>query len=80
MKKLLAISFLLVFALSVFPVTNVNAGGPIVFDVEGKPVGTFCKVEKVDVCVVAMTEEDCTKLGGEKADSCSIAEKAEDKN
>ena len=78
MKKLLAISFLLVLGLSAFPVTDVNAG--FALGVEGKPVGTFCKVEKVDVCVVAMTEEDCTKLGGEKADSCSIAEKAEDKN
>ncbi len=75
MKTLLAISFLLVLGLSVFPVTDVNAG--LIFGVEGKPIGTFCKVEKVDVCVLAMTEEDCTKLGGEKVDSCSMAEKKE---
>jgi hypothetical protein len=83
MKKLLAISFLLVFALSAFSGTDVNASGGGVFPPlgnDGKPIGTFCIVEKVDVCVIAMTEEDCTKLGGEKADSCSIAEKAEDKN
>ncbi len=42
--------------------------------------GLFCEVEKLDVCVMARTEEDCTKLGGVKADSCSMAEKAEDKN
>ncbi len=77
MKTLLAISFLLVFALSAFSVTYVNAGILAHFGVEGKPVGTFCKVEKVDVCVLAMTEEDCTKLGGEKVDSCSMAEKKE---
>jgi len=74
MKKLLAISFLLVFALSAFSGTDVNAATRV-FDAEGKPVGTFCKVEKVDVCVVAMTEEDCTKLGGEKVDSCMTQEK-----
>jgi hypothetical protein len=78
MKTLLAISFLLVFALSAFSVTDVNAGASgLVFGVDGKPVGTFCKVEKVDVCVLAMSEEDCTKLGGEKVDSCSMAEKKE---
>jgi len=77
MKKLLAISFLLVLGLSVFPVTDVKAGGFLPLGVEGKPLGTFCKVEKVDVCVLAMTEEDCTKLGGEKVDSCSMAEKKE---
>jgi len=78
MKKLLAISFLLVFALLAVSVTDVNAGVPLEeFGVEGKPIGTFCKVEKVDVCVMAMTEEDCTKLGGEKVDSCSMAEKKE---
>ena len=77
MIKLLAISFLVILGLSVFPVTNVNAIK--FFDAEDKPVGTFCKVEKADVCVLTMSEEDCTKLGGEKVDSCSVAEKAEDK-
>ncbi len=84
MKKLLAISFLLVLGLSVFPVTDVFGDAAeekheIEFGVEDKQIGTFCKVEKVDVCVLAMTEEDCTKLGGEKADSCSTPEEAEDK-
>ena len=41
--------------------------------------GLFCEVQKLDVCVMAQTKEDCTKLGGEKVDSCSMAEKAEDK-
>ena len=41
-------------------------------------VGLFCEVEKVGVCVTAQTEEDCTKLDGEKVDRCSMAEKAED--
>ena len=84
MKKLLAISFLLVFSLFVFSGMDVNAQGPgagdpsIVWDAEGVPGGTFCKVEKIHVCVLAMTEEDCTKLGGEKVDGCRLAEQAED--
>jgi len=45
----------------------------------GGTVGLFCEVEKVDVCVMTQTDGDCTKLGGEKVDSCSMAEKAEDK-
>ena len=84
MKTLLAISFLLVFALSVFSATDVFGQDDekmreIQLGVEDKPIGTFCKVEKIDVCVLAMTEEDCTKLGGEKVDGCSMPEKAEDK-
>ncbi len=85
MKELLAISFLLVFALSVFSGMDANAQGAgagdssIVWDTEGNPVGTFCKVERVDVCVVAMSEEDCAKIGGEKAGNCPMPEKTEDK-
>jgi hypothetical protein len=75
MKTLLAISFLLVFALSAFSATDVFGEDDEKMGVEGKPIGTFCIVEKVDVCVIAMTEEDCTKLGGEKADSCMTQEK-----
>jgi len=73
------IRFLLVFALSAFSSGQLfdRFGNALqAFDAEGKPIGLICKVEKVDVCVLAMTEEDCTKLGGEKADSCSMAEKA----
>ncbi len=32
--------------------------------------GMSCNVEGAEVCVVAHTEEDCTKLGGKKADAC----------
>ncbi len=95
MKKLLAISFLLVLGLSAFPVTYVKSTTPgfqdqgIIPSLEDRPspgtltpggtVGLFCEVEKVDVCVMAQTGEDCTKLGGKKVDSCSMAEKTEDK-
>ncbi len=48
-----------------------------VFLSPGGTVGLFCEVEKVDVCVMTQTEEDCTKLGGKKVDSCSMAEKAD---
>ena len=40
---------------------------------DGAP-GLFCKVEKADVCVMARTEEDCTKLGGVKVDTCEAPE------
>lgn len=73
MSKKLLVGLLLVLA---FSGTYVNAG-IVGFDAEGKPIGTFCKVEKVDVCVVAMSEEDCTKLGGQKVDSCPMPEKEE---
>ena len=36
--------------------------------------GVFCKVEDPDVCVIAQSEEDCKKLGGEKVDSCPMPE------
>lgn len=39
------------------------------------PTGLFCYVESPGVCVIAQTEEDCTKLGGVKAESCPVPEK-----
>jgi len=39
------------------------------------PPGLFCYVESPGVCVIARTEEDCTKLGGVKAESCPTPEK-----
>ena len=55
-----------------------GTGGETLHFAPGGQVGLFCEVEKVGVCVTAQTEEDCTKLGGEKVDSCSMAEKADD--
>ncbi len=85
MKKFLAISFLLVFALSMFSGTDVNAQGPgagdpgIVWDNKSIPTGSYCRIEKVGVCVVAQNEEDCAKISGEKVDSCSTNDMVEDK-
>jgi hypothetical protein len=42
---------------------------------DNAPPGLFCYVESPGVCVIAQTEEDCTKLGGVKTDSCPAAEK-----
>jgi len=56
-----------------------ETGGETLHFAPGGQVGLFCEVEKVDVCVITQTEGDCTKLGGEKVDSCSMAEKIEDK-
>lgn len=39
------------------------------------PPGLFCYIESPGVCVIAQTEEDCTKLGGVKAESCPTPEK-----
>ena len=54
---------------------NVYAISPGILSLgtDGAP-GLFCEVEKADVCVVARTEEDCTKLGGVKADTCEALE------
>ena len=84
MKKIIAISFLFVFALSAFSLTSyndANAQRPdniLTFMSENIPDGVFCQVEKADVCVIAMNAEDCTKLGGEKKDNCSATDKAEE--
>ena len=45
----------------------------LAFGTDGAP-GLFCEVQKADVCVMARTEEDCTKLGGVKADTCGAPE------
>jgi hypothetical protein len=37
----------------------------------------FCNIEKAEVCIVARTEKDCTKLGGEKVDSCPQSQENE---
>ena len=44
----------------------------------GEP-GLFCYVESQGVCVITRNDEDCTKLGGEKADSCPITDKDDGK-
>ena len=74
MVRQLIIGVVLAVALSV-AAGNVYAvaEGVLLFGTDVAP-GLFCEVQKLDVCVMAQTEEDCTKLGGEKVDSCSMAE------
>lgn len=45
------------------------------FSVDGISVGSFCKVEKVDICVITRNEKDCIKLNGKKVDVCPESEK-----
>jgi hypothetical protein len=33
--------------------------------------GVFCEIKKMEVCVIARDETDCTKIGGQKVESCS---------
>ena len=75
MARKLLIGVVLAVALSA-AVGSAYAGiSPTVlaFGTDGAP-GLFCEVQKADVCVMARTEEDCTKLGGVKADTCGAPE------
>jgi len=77
MVSRLILGFILVTAFSIVGMT-VNSEGItpqiLAFGTDEAP-GLFCEVEKADVCVMAQTEEDCTKLGGVKADTCVAPEK-----
>ena len=55
-----------------------SAFGFTLFGDSGSP-GVFCKVDDPDVCVITQNEEDCKKLGGEKADSCEAPKDTEGK-
>ena len=70
MKKSVLMVPVVLFAMSSFSM----ASEPM--DVPESQVGQgmYCNVEKAEVCVVAKTEEDCNKLGGEKVDSCPSSE------
>lgn len=73
MLRQLIIGVVLAVALSAAAGNVYAAEGVLLFGTDVAP-GLFCEVQKLDVCVMAQTEEDCTKLGGEKVDSCSMAE------
>lgn len=73
MVRQLIIGVVLAVALSAAAGNAYAAEGVLLFGTDVAP-GLFCEVQKLDVCVMAQTEEDCTKLGGEKVDSCSMAE------
>jgi hypothetical protein len=76
MVSRLILGFILVTAFSIVGMT-VNSEGItpqiLAFGTDGAP-GLFCEVEKADVCVLARSEEDCTKLGGVKAEKCEAPE------
>ena len=76
MVSRLILGFIMVTAFS-FAGMTVNSEGItpqiLAFGIDGAP-GLFCEVEKSDVCVMAQTEEDCTKLGGVKAEKCEAPE------
>jgi len=50
-------------------------GAGLEFSADDVNPGLFCYVESPGVCVIAQTEEDCTKLGGVKAELCPTPEK-----
>jgi len=77
MVSRLILGFILVTAFSIVGMTvnSENSAAQVYdFGIDGAP-GLFCEVEKLDVCVMAQTQEDCTKLGGVKADTCKAPEK-----
>jgi len=76
MVSRLILGFIMVMAFSFVEITvnsESNAVQILEFGTDVAP-GLFCEVEKLDVCVMARTEEDCAKLGGVKADSCEAPE------
>jgi len=76
MVSRLILGFILVTAFSIVGMTvnsESSAGEILLFGIDGAP-GLFCEVEKLDVCVMAQTQEDCTKLGGVKAEKCEAPE------
>ena len=76
MKKLICVVAVFLFALSPYTWASDTTG---MFSDEGAQTskGMYCNVESAEVCVVARTEEDCTKLEGKKVDSCPAPESKE---
>ncbi len=55
---------------SVFTMLVMTGSSYAMFEGKGK-TGVFCMIKKVEVCVIARDEGDCTKIGGQKVESCS---------
>ena len=62
MKKLILMVSIFIFVLSSYSFAS-EVEIPAAFGSQGG-TGMFCNIEGAEVCVVARTEEDCTKLGG----------------
>ncbi|MCK5710581.1 MAG: hypothetical protein KAI07_08575, partial [Deltaproteobacteria bacterium] len=73
MKKLILLVPIVLFALSSFSFAADEDDVQAFFGSQGG-TGLFCNIEGAEVCVVARTEDDCTKLGGEKVDSCPASQ------
>jgi hypothetical protein len=72
MKKLI-----LVFSIFIFVLSSYSFAAEVevlALSLPSGSAGMFCNVEGAEVCVVARTEEDCTKLGGKKVDSCPVSQ------
>jgi len=78
MKKSILFVFVLLAVFSM-PVVADEIPGMVKssWGADGTPAGIFCNVEKTSVCVLARTEDDCTKLGGKKVDACSASQDKE---
>ena len=78
MKKSILFMFVLLFSLSISAAADEIPGmTKSSWDVDDVAAGLFCNVEKAEVCVIARTEEDCTKLGGKKIEVCPNPEDKE---
>jgi len=68
MKKLILMVSIFIFVLSSYSfAAEVEAE---TLSLPSGIAGMSCNVKGAEVCVVARTKEDCTKLGGKKADAC----------
>ncbi|MEK6224211.1 MAG: hypothetical protein N2A97_05035 [Thermodesulfobacteriales bacterium] len=76
MKKLILLASVFLFVLSSYSWAANDDDVQAFFGSDSGP-GMFCNIEGAEVCVVARTKEDCTKLGGKKVDSCPVSQENE---
>ncbi|MEM7009414.1 MAG: hypothetical protein AAF462_09805 [Thermodesulfobacteriota bacterium] len=74
MKNIIVVMLLILFGVSFISIDTQakdieNMGAQMMLGSDQNP-GMFCNIESVNVCVLAENEDDCTKLKGEKVDSC----------
>jgi len=76
MKKLILLVPIVLFTLSSYCLAADEDDVQAFFGSQGD-TGMFCNIEGAEVCVVARTEDDCTKLDGKKVDSCPASQENE---
>jgi len=76
MKKLILMVSIFIFVLSSYSFAADEDDVQAFFGSQGG-TGMFCNIEGAEVCVVARTEDDCTKIDGKKVDSCPVTQENE---